>query len=517
MFNTKAEAMEFMEEKTYPGLKAFLAMFIQRMGAKEPGHRYTCSRFVYLVNQMTRKPKPEVMQDWPALVYLRERLKGALFWFNSETITWNGICRALNEHLSTHIRVICNREALRTFPFRSRVLLAGKGKRQLHTLSRYLLDLALSREDFPKAERVDAAYLDLVEFLFLYSSMCVEIVALGRTFRSTRALQCLSSSPVLTQDRVKVRSGGYETDLAAVDLAALVIQESKEKVEELILGLSLRQLAIQCLFACEIGFHDDSVEVKKPGWMRDETFRMFIHACLIRIPNVEATVERELRGVFLALQSNEDFTRLDGLKQIRNDFEILTHDLKQIRRELRLSRHHGRADGRYFPPDIRCKSLFRRMRFVKEHALPGCALTNSFPSSRDGYLCSWDLLGKSVTNLMIPSEGVNSLMEDLTKGKFFGFKVSSIYSGKMMILWEGAAFIVTGLLLAICEILKSSATASAGVMGFCSVFTYLLGAFAVTLFGKLALYDLGYWVPWHRRFVKYIQNTFSEDKESRKS
>lgn len=517
MFNTKAEATEFMEEKTHPGLKAFLALFLQKMGGKQPEHRYTCSRFVYLVDQMTRKPEPEVTQNWPALVYLRERLKGALFRFNSETITWNGICRALNEHLSTHVRVICSRKALRAFPFRSRVLLAGQGKRQLHTLSRYLLDLALSREDFPDAERVDAAYSDLLEFLLLYASMCVEIVALGRTLRSTRALQCLSSSPVLTQDRVKIRSGGYEKDLSIVDLAALVIQESEEKVGETILGLSLRQLAIQCLFACEISFHDNLVEVKKPERICDEVFRRFVHACLIRIPSVEAAAEKELRGVFLALLSNEDFTRPDGLEQIRNDVGILTHDLKKVRRELHLSRHHGRADGRYFPPDVRCKSLFRQTRFVKEHALPGCALTNSFPSSRDGYFCSWDLQGTSVTNLMIPSEGVNSLMEDLKKGKFFGFKVSSIYSGKIMILWDVAAFIVNGFLLAICELLKGSATASTGVKGFCSVFTYLLGTLAVTLFGKVVLYDLGQWVPWHRRLVKYIRNKFSGNKESRKS
>jgi len=514
LFNSKAEAKKFMNEKTHPGLKAFLALFIKNMRAKEPGHRYSCSRFVYLVDQMIRKPRQEVTQDWLSVVYLRESLKGKLFRFNSETITWNGICRALNEHLSTHIRVVCGQNVLRAFPFRSRVFLMGKGMRQLHTLSKYLLELALSREDFPDVERVDAAYLDLVEFLLLYALVCVEIVALGKTLRSTRILQCITSSPVLTQNRVKITADGYEKDVATGDIAALVIQESSEKGEETITGLSLFQLAIQCLFACEIEFHDQNVEVKKPERMRNnEVFHKFSHACLVRIPNFEATAEKEIGKIFFALRSNEDFTRLEGLDKIRNDVKILAYDLKQVRKKLHLSRHYGRADGRYFPPDIRCKSLLHRMRSVKLYTLPGFALTNSSPFSR--YKCSWDLQGSSVTNLIIPSEGVNSLMQDLKKGKFFGFKVSSIYSGKSMLLWDGAVFVVNGFLLAICELLKDSATASAGVTGFCSVFTVLFGALAVTLFVKL-VYDLNYWVPWLRRFLKYIQNTFSQDKKTRK-
>jgi len=393
----------------------------------------------------------------------------------------------------------------------------GKGSRNLHTLAQYLLDLALSREDFQDWERVDAAYLDLVEFLLLYALVCVEIVAIGKSLRSTRILQCFTSSSILTHDRVKIIADGYEKDVATGDIAALVIQESSEKGEGTITGLTLFQLAIQCLFVCEIEFHDHTLIIKKPERIQNnEVFQKFIHACLVRIPNFEATAEKEIEKIFFALRSNEDFTRLEGLDKIRNDVKILIYDLKQIRSNLQILRHYGRADGRYFPPDIRCKrSLLHKMRSVKLNTLPGFALTNSSPFSR--YKCSWDLQDNSVSNLIIPSEGVNSLIENLKKGKFFGFKVSSIYSGKSMLLWDGVLFVVNGLLLALCEVLKDSSSVSEGVVGFCSVLTYLLGAFTVSLFGKIVLYDLGYWMPWHRRFVRYIQKTFSDDKESRRS
>jgi hypothetical protein len=252
--------------------------------------------------------------------------------------------------------------------------------------------------------------------------------------------------------------------------------------------------------------------VKKPEMMDDDVFHRFVHACLIRIPSVEDTAEKALQGVLFALQSNEDLRRLDGLEQIRNDVGILVHDLQQIRRELRLSRHNGRANGIYFPPDIQCKTIFRRTRIVKEDALPGCALTNSFPSSRDGYLSSWDLKGTTVTNLMIPSEGINSLMEDLKKGKFFGFKASFIYSGRLMILWDGAAFIFNGFLLAICELLKDSNTVSAVIKGGCGFINPILEWVAVIFIGKIIFHDLPKWAPSYRKFAAYIRKSFSRDR-----
>jgi len=505
IFDNKAEATKFLIDKVHSGLEAFLALFLQKMGAKEPGHRYTCSRFVYLVNQLAHKPEPAVVQDWLRLVYLRERLKGALFRWSPETITWNGICRALNEHLSTHIRAVCSREVLQAHSFHSRILTTGRGQRQLHSLARNLLDLALSRVDFPDAERVDPAYLDLVEFLLSYASICIEIVALAKTLRSTQAIQYLSSSPILTHNQVKIVGGGYNRDLSAMDLSALIIQESKENENEAITGLSLFQLALQCLLACEIRFHDDSIELSKPVRMNDDVFRHFVHICLIRVPRIEVAVERELKKIFLALRLNEDFTRLDSLRQIRNDVEIVVQDLYRIRTDLHLSRVHGRADGRYFPPDIRCRSFFHKTRIVTEKVLPGCALTNSFPSNRCGYVCSWDFQGTSVANLMIPSEGVNSLMNDLKKGKFFGYKISSIYCGKTKIFWDTIVLAIDVFLLAICELVKGSATASTGVKGFCSVLTYLFGALAVAILGKIVFHDIGYWIPSFRQFLKSIR------------
>jgi hypothetical protein len=323
-------------------------------------------------------------------------------------------------------------------------------------------------------------------------------------------LESLSSSPLLAGERVQVRAGGYETDIAAGDLAALVMGQAREKTDEAAAGLTLRQRSLQALFACGIEI-DGTITVKKPEALSDEVFRIFAHACLVRIPRVEIAVEDQLRRVLWALGSNDDFSRFERLEQMRDAVTILAQDLRRVRSGLYLSRQRGRADGRYFPPDVRCRRWFHRPRRVKEYALPGCALTNSFPSSR--YVCSWDLRDGLVTNLVIPSEGVNSLMGDLKKGKFLGFKLSYLYSGKAMLVWDGVAFVVSALVLALCEVMKGSTTASDGVKGFCSVLAYLLGALAVTLFGKLLFHDLGHWAPWHRQVTKFFLHKFDGEKE----
>jgi hypothetical protein len=380
-------------------------------------------------------------------------------------------------------------------------------------VSQNLIDLALCREDFTDATEDNSPYLDLVEFLLLYASICLEIVALGRTLRCAPALQAVSLSSLLKGDRVKVKAEGYEMDVTSGDLSALVILQPKEKTDEVIAGLSLRQLSLKTLFACGIEI-DNTISVRKPEAMRDEVFIKFAHACLVRIPKIEKAVEQQLEQVFLALRSNEDFGRFEHLKEMREAVTILSQDLKRIRAGFCLSRQRGRADGTYFPPDVRYRRWFERPRYVKQDVLPWCALTNSFPSRQGaGYICSWDLNGTSVTNLMIPSEGLNSLIQDLTKGKCFGFKLSYLYSGRTMILWDGAAFGVVAIAFAFCDLTRGSTAAAVGVKGLYSVLTPLLEVLLIALFGKLALHDLGHWVPWHRQIIKFFLNKFHGEKE----
>ena len=512
-FKSQSECAEFIKATTHSGIHAFLCLFIKRLKSKEPGRRYSCSRFKYLVDQLRRPDESLATQNWLEVVYLRERLKGALFRYNSERGTWQGICRAVNDHLSGHIRAVCTRHALREFPFRSRLLFSAQGKRQLHVVTRRLLDLALCRKDFAAAERSNPAYLDLLEFLLLYASICIEVVALAKTLPRTGALQKLASSPLLSRDLVRVRAADYETKVLAGDLAALVIRQPKEKADEPTVEWSLRQLSLISLFSCNIEVGDDTITIEKPQGLRAEVFRAFAHASLVRIPTIEVAVEETIEGIFSTLRSNEDFGRLNRLEEMQDAVRTLGQDLKRVRSGFRVSRRYGSADGRYFPPGVRCRNSFCRAHLVKEeYALTGCALTNSFPSSRTGYYCSWDICDNRLMNLMIPSEGLHSLVHDLVRGKIFGYKLSYLYSGRLMAIWDGAAFVVTALALAICELTKGSTAASAGLKGVCSVLSYLLGTMVLALVGKLLIFDIGHWSSRYQKAKNYIHHKFTSQE-----
>ncbi len=512
IFKSETELSEFTETNTKQGVDAFLSLFINNMRAKDSAHRYSCLRFNYLVDQLRQTAGPDDMPDsWLDVVYLRERLKGTLSRFNSEIITWHSVCRALDEHLSKHIRDVFSTDVLHNFPFRPRLLFAGHGKSKLHVVSRRLMELALCREDFSDAEKDNAAYLDLIEYILLYATVCLETVALVRTLKNTKAVEALSSSTLLQQDSVLINASDYEDNIAAVDLAAIVIMQPKENTDETTAGLSLRQLSLLALFAGGIEA-DEAITIKRPDVLSNEVFRIFAHTCLFRIPRIEITIEKQFQNILLALRSNEDFGRLESIQEMRTEVAILIQDLKQVRSGFRLSRRRGRADGRDFPPDIRLRSMFHVLQRVREYALPGSALTNSFPSSRGGYSSSWDINGSSIKNLMIPSEGLNSLIRDLTKGKIFGFKLSYLYSGRVMVLWDGGALIACAAALAYTDKMKVSTEVSAGVNGFFSLLSYPLGALLLILIGKLLVVDLSHWVPWHQRVKRLISKMYNGKK-----
>ncbi len=508
VFKSQSEFTEFIKTNFHPGMGSFLHLFIQRLRAKDPGHRYSCPRFMYLVSQL---PLPhDLLQTryLPEVVYLRERLKGSLFRYNSEAVSWRGICRALDDHLSFHLRAACSDEALRGFPYRSRLLLSGKGKRQLHVVSKQLFDFALCRKDFPDVERSNPAYLDLLEFLLLYATICLEVLALARIRRNTDALERLVSSTLLSGDQVRVKVGDDEIKVLTKDLAALVIRQPKRETDESTAGLSLRQLSLLSLFSCSVELGNDTIIIKKPQGFREKVFQSFVQASLFRIPNIELAVEKEIAELFSTLRSNDNFDRIERLEDMRDAVNILVQDLRQVRSCIGLSRRSGHADGRYFPPDVRCKSTFRRELRVKEYALPGCPLTNSFPSSQAGYNCSWDVSDGKPMSLMIPSEGLNSLVQDLTRGKLFRFKLSYLYSGRMMAVWDGVVFVFVAIALGFCEHTKGAVTASTGAKDVCSVLTYVLGALVCVLLAKLVLIDIQHWSTRYQKPLNYILSKF---------
>lgn len=492
LFEGKDQLSQFLNQKEHTPMEAILAMFLQNMHGTDPSRRYTQSRFRYLVDQLPDAVASGAQNHALRVFFLREKLKGSLYRNNKEVISCHGACKALNEHASVHIRQIFTREKLNSFQFRRRSAFTGQGTRALHRLSRDLFDLSLCRKDIKALENLDPAYADLVEMLLLHALVAIEVLSLSRALGDARipgniAAQANGLHPVI--------AGNYESSLTEADLATLRIYESQDKAGESAIRLSLYQLAIRCLLSCKAELEDAATSVKPPSGMRKETFRMLAHACLVRIPRIEHRVTQGLEEVLGALRANEDLSQQVELRGIRRDVEILIRDLADARKGLRISRKFGSADGRDFPPDLRCHRWLRRTLRVGKSTLPGHPLTNSLLYSREGYAGSWDLRDSGVTNLIVPSEGIDSLMKDLIGGKLFGHKLSAVYSGKAMAVWDAAVLVGNSGLLAASGLAIADPASSVATSAICIVCSVLLGAFELLAFGKL-IHDLGHWIPW---------------------
>ena len=241
---------------------------------------------------------------------------------------------------------------LHDFQFSSPLHLVERNKRQLHTLSKNLLELASIREILSDAKQMDAKYLDLVEYLLVYSTICVEITSLAKSISSRISLKKLSKSSLMTKKRVTIKANGLQEVLDLEDIVSLVIHESKSEDEEALTRLSLSQLSLKCILACKIDIEEESIEIIKPENFEDKQFYNFVQTCLIRIPKIESIVIRDLQALFLSFSKNEDFNSPLGFKQIREILDILVADFRMVRKKFIISRQRGRADGYNYPIDV---------------------------------------------------------------------------------------------------------------------------------------------------------------------
>ena len=92
-------------------------------------------------------------------------------------MTWHGISGSLNEQVS-HLFRICSNESIKGFAFRDRLALSLRLRRQLHWISRQLLNLALNRGTYPTGSSLEPVYGGIVEHILLISAINIEVLAL---------------------------------------------------------------------------------------------------------------------------------------------------------------------------------------------------------------------------------------------------------------------------------------------------------------------------------------------------
>ncbi len=494
---------EFMKA-VHTGEEAFLALFIRNMSSKAPAEPYSCSRFEYLVDNLV--VTSERGEQQVAALYMRERLKGDLFRRNSHRVTWYGVSGAVSEHVS-HLREICSRESLRGFAFRDRLALSLGPRRQLHWLSRQLLNLALNRGIGPTGSDLDPTYASLAEHLLLFSAVSIEVLSLFRGVR--RGVSRRGPPLALPQScgSIRISAAGYERPYNRLELAAVATACPAEVTNDATpeeTELSLSQMMLQVLLSFDVRVEGDLLCVGDGGAVPTSVFKSLVHACLVRVPRIEENLRMLVTAVLEALQNNDEMVLPVAGANLREDLLILGRDFGRARKSLRIKRCFGVASGKgCFPSDVMCRSLLGRTITANVSALPGSPLTNKYPSSK--YHCSWDLEAGSVVNLIVPNYGLNAFLSDLKAGKFCGLKLTYLYSGKMMLLYDLMLAVVAFVLLALCEhgqtVLKDHAVWNSCLIAGSKIFQAIMIPIAIKVF----LWDIAHWIPSWRSWIKSLR------------
>ena len=492
----------------HTGVESFLVLFIRNMFLKSRTPAYSCSRFEYLVNELTAAAM--LGEHQVAALYMRERLKSTLFNRNSQRVTWYGVSGAVSRHIS-HLRAICSKETLREFEFRNRLTLLLGPTRQLHNVSRQLLNLALNRGIKPTGSDLNQPYASLLDNLLLFSAVTIEVLSL---FRSVcRSLPPARLNVSKTYSHVRISAAGYDNcfDLSDITAAAASVSMELEYKSTQALGdLSLTQMMLRILLLFHVRSNEDCLDVSEGHALPTSVFTPLAHACLVRVPRIEQDIEIMVSAVLEALQNNDEIVLPINGTNLREDLITLAGDFGRVRKHLRIRRDFGVANGRpYFPPDVMCKSLLRKTIKAKESSLPGTPLTSKLPASK--YRCSWDVQKGTVVNLIVPDDALNGLLFDLKAGKFFGLKFSYLYSGKMMMIYDLLIAFVAFALLALCHY-------GEGFLKYYPIWSAILSASSrilVTIFvgfaGKLVIWDIGHWLPGWKSWIKSLQSANDKD------
>jgi hypothetical protein len=207
-----------------------------------------------------------------------------------------------------------------------------------------------------------------------------------------------------------------------------------------------------------------------------------------------------------ALKNNDDIIMPSGLSNLHNDILILGHDFARLRKYLRINRHSGFSSGKnYFPPDVYCWSLLNKPVIAKEDVLARSPFISKLPASR--YRSSWDLDSSSVISLFVPDDEFSALLSWLKSGKLAGFKITYLYSGKMMLIYDMTFAIMAFVSISLCEYghgiaaSKGSAVLSAQMTAGSKIFLNIFIGFL----GKVILWDLQHWIPSIKSWFKSLR------------
>lgn len=501
-FKTDAEATEFLGRERNGPASAFLSHVIRTMLSKDPSRRYSRERFHSIAGALSRSQSRSA--DHMTVLYLVERLRAKLFSETPIRTSWQGICHAVNRHVSD-IHTLFDKGTLSRVQLQKRGFEHRRALRSIHYISREIINLCMNRDRLPQANFVASEYLDFVEYLLYFNVLCVEVVSFCREIWSDQPLSASNVQSLLMAKSVSVSAAKYKRVFAGADIAALSTYRQDGTGTDM-RDLSLDQMALLALLACGNEWDGTQLRIVQPSGLTRELFDDLSLVCLIRVPRIEAEVRKCVQTVTETLRMGEEFSATPNIPRMYKTLESIVVDLARVRRGLSLRRYSGWVDGRKFPEKLLCKSFLHKRLESNAYAIPEIALANNVPSTR--LRGSWGVRNGSVTNLIVPSFALHGFLSDLKAGDIFK-RIKYAYSGRRMLLIDGPLFICLLTIWAVLQILGTNSHNNVW-SAICAIGIEIFKRSA-EITGLKVAYDLTRWSRAFGRLIAYIKKGLTVD------
>ena len=499
--NRDEEVKEFCKSSSKLGIKLFLAHFINRMSSKNPDLRYVYKRFNYIIEELKNSNTGSAHEI--SLLYFKERLKARLFENNSEDINWAYICNALKD-IYEEVAITYDSIDFTSIKFTNRTFLNLELPRNLHYLSRLLLNICLNIDNLLENEKSRDNFINIFELLNYYAILCIETISFFKI--------CINSSnktpPNLTFDKEMVlHANDYKLKYDINDLNTVHTMLQKDAINQNIFDPSFNFTLKQLTFYYNVklfsfGLKGNTFVIENKSKLKAKYFDLLSFNLLTKLPKIENDMNSQIRNILVCLKTNQDYYVTERSMALKNDINAFCKDINKIRKEMKYKRFYGqRTKIKRWPPHIYCRRLWINLYKTADKSLFKIPLSNLFPSSKSP--CSWDLHKGIIHNLVIPNERINKLTSMLKKGKLFGLKIAYIYSEKTKLLWDICfALVLSGIVVFIFGVAENVDNIFAKSM--CYLSDLIFGA-GVLFFVTKILKDIKYWSNTIYRIIEYVK------------
>lgn len=499
--NEDEKVKEFCKVSSKLGIKLFLAHFINRMSSKNPDLRYTYKRFNYIIEEL-KNSKTGSNYEITSL-YFKERLKARLFENNADDINWFYICNALKD-IYKESAITYDSIDFTSIKFKNRTFLNLDLPRNLHYLSKLLLNICLNIDNLLENGNSRNNFINLFELLNYYAILCIETISFFKI--------CISSSDktlpsIALENEIFLSANDYKLKYNTNDLNTVQTMMQKDEINQNIFESSVNFTLKQLTFYYNIKLFSsklkgDTLFIENTSKIKPKYFDLLSLNLLTRLPKIEDGINLQIRNVLVSLKTDQDYYIADHSMALKNDIKNFCKEINKIRKKMRYKRFYGkRTKIKRWPPHIYCRRLWVKLHKTVDKSLFKIPLSNLFPSSKS--TCSWDLYKGTIHNLVIPNERINKLTLRLKKGKLFGLKITYIYSEKTKLLWDIClVFVLSIIVVFILSLTENVDTIVA------KTFYWLLNfilCYGILFFLIKIFKDIKYWSGDLYKIIEYIK------------